>query len=494
MSPEWCGSSEEVSVSLPTVASLSTRLGADLVPAPGFTTPSTPVTAVHISELADPTDYLSGGELLLTTGLALPLGRTEARRYVARLVRAGVAALGFGIGPAHDHVPEPLIAACRTAGLCLLVVPGPTPFLRVSKMYWESLSRATARELQDALAAHRALVDAAAGTDATSTVLRRLSRTLDGWAALLEPDGEVEQIFPAGMVQEAAALRSEVARLDVAGAHSAASFEVEGRFAVLFPLALEERVVGYLAVGTGTKLDEPSRRLVLTACALLAVDAVRTTQALSATRATQRSLATLVELGRTESARALAAALGGRPLPHAARVLALRARDVEVLLAAVERVTPQALPVAVTRESGWCLVPEPVRDVDALLRALDVDPARTAVLSAAVPLGVVSRVRRTAQAQLDALPDGATVVAPAPGAALERFDELLAQTRPELVSALVVFLRHRGQWESAARAIGTHRNTLRHRVAALREAWGVDLDDPDLAARLWLLLRERELA
>ena len=45
------------------------------MPAAGFTASEAQVTAVHISELPDPTGYLSGGELLLTTGMLLPTNR-----------------------------------------------------------------------------------------------------------------------------------------------------------------------------------------------------------------------------------------------------------------------------------------------------------------------------------------------------------------------------------------------------------------------------------
>ena len=52
---------------------------------------------VHISEIVDPTPWLSGGELLLTTGLQLE--REDAQRqYVARLARHRLAGLGLGIG------------------------------------------------------------------------------------------------------------------------------------------------------------------------------------------------------------------------------------------------------------------------------------------------------------------------------------------------------------------------------------------------------------
>ena len=52
---------------------------------------------VHISELEDPTPWLSGGELLLTTGMGL--ADPEAQRaYVKRLAGHGLAGLGLGTG------------------------------------------------------------------------------------------------------------------------------------------------------------------------------------------------------------------------------------------------------------------------------------------------------------------------------------------------------------------------------------------------------------
>ena len=59
---------------------------------------------VHISELADPTPWLSGGELLLTTGLQL--GDERASASTSRgSCEHGLAGLGFGVGFAHEHVP-----------------------------------------------------------------------------------------------------------------------------------------------------------------------------------------------------------------------------------------------------------------------------------------------------------------------------------------------------------------------------------------------------
>ena len=68
-----------------------------------------PVRWVHITELTDPTPWLSGGELLLTTGLQLDTPERQ-REFVTRLTDHHLAGLGFGIGFEHETVPEPLIA------------------------------------------------------------------------------------------------------------------------------------------------------------------------------------------------------------------------------------------------------------------------------------------------------------------------------------------------------------------------------------------------
>ena len=60
-----------------------------------------PVRWVHISELADPTPWLSGGELLLTTGMTLKEA-ADQRAYVDRLAKAGAAGLGFGVGFTYE--------------------------------------------------------------------------------------------------------------------------------------------------------------------------------------------------------------------------------------------------------------------------------------------------------------------------------------------------------------------------------------------------------
>jgi len=108
----------------------------DLSPVLEAVVPGTELTGVHVSELSDPTSFLEGGELLLTTGMPLHLTGLDTTAYVSRLVRRGVLGLALGLGPVHAEVPPVLRAACADLGLALFTVPPPTPFLTISQTYW----------------------------------------------------------------------------------------------------------------------------------------------------------------------------------------------------------------------------------------------------------------------------------------------------------------------------------------------------------------------
>jgi DNA-binding PucR family transcriptional regulator len=88
---------------------------------------------VHISELLDPTPWLSGGELLLTTGLALD-GPERRREYIATPADHGLAGLGLGTGFTHDTVPAALVEAAAERGLPLFEVPYEVPFIALTRI------------------------------------------------------------------------------------------------------------------------------------------------------------------------------------------------------------------------------------------------------------------------------------------------------------------------------------------------------------------------
>jgi PucR family transcriptional regulator, purine catabolism regulatory protein len=113
-----------------TVASLIGELGLELVS--GEEGARTHVRWVHSTELPDPTPWLKGGELLLTTGLQLT-GPKLQREFIDRLADHQIAGLGFGTGFAHRRLPAALLTAARRRAFPLFEVPYELPFIAITE-------------------------------------------------------------------------------------------------------------------------------------------------------------------------------------------------------------------------------------------------------------------------------------------------------------------------------------------------------------------------
>ncbi|KIF79760.1 PucR family transcriptional regulator, partial [Streptomyces sp. 150FB] len=151
----------------------------------------TPVRWVHASELADPVPYMEGGELLLVTATNLDAENPEAmRRYVRRLLGAGVVGLGFAVGVHYEDIPAALADAAVAEGLPLLEVPRPTPFLAISKAVSKAVAADQYRSVTAGFEAQRELTRAAL-TEGPAALLARLAAHVDGWAALYDATGAV---------------------------------------------------------------------------------------------------------------------------------------------------------------------------------------------------------------------------------------------------------------------------------------------------------------
>jgi len=113
-----------------TVASLIGELGLTL--ASGEGSAQAHVRWVHSTELPDPTPWLKGGELLLSTGLQLT-GPKLQREFVERLAAHQIAGLGFGTGFSHKKLPAALVSAARKHDFPLFEVPYELPFIAITE-------------------------------------------------------------------------------------------------------------------------------------------------------------------------------------------------------------------------------------------------------------------------------------------------------------------------------------------------------------------------
>lgn len=89
------------------------------------------VAWVHATEQLDPRPHLRRNEIVCTLGSALVRGRS-AERFVEALISAEVSGLALGLGEVHLAPPEELVKACEAASLPLLLLPHGVPFLAVN--------------------------------------------------------------------------------------------------------------------------------------------------------------------------------------------------------------------------------------------------------------------------------------------------------------------------------------------------------------------------
>src|SRR3954470_14625417 len=137
-----------------TVRGLVSEVGLEL--AAGEEAADAPVRWVHITELPDPTPWLSGGELLLTTGIQLRDEQGQ-REFVQRLAGHHLAALGFGTGFDHDELPQPLADEAEKLGFPVFEVPYELPFIALTERAFTTLVNEQYDVLQRGIGIHKRL-------------------------------------------------------------------------------------------------------------------------------------------------------------------------------------------------------------------------------------------------------------------------------------------------------------------------------------------------
>lgn len=499
-------------LSMVTLLELSSELGRQLAPAGGGPAASRRLSGVHVSELEDPTPYLEGGELLLSTGMSL--NTDDAGSYVGRLQARGVHALGIGLGPHFAELPGGLKEACRRADVELLVVPDGVPFQNVSRAYWGLAARGGKAELMGSLGTQTALARAAMRADATAAVVRGLAQEINGWAAYLPAGSGAQTYWPVSIRPLLPQLRAETLRLNRTGVHSAATFEVDGGPVVEYPIADGDQILGFLAVGPGRTLTAADRQIILTVCTLLAIKA-RERQAAADVAATFGAAVTkLLLAGQAEAARLVAQDAGLPDLAPRLRLLALRRTNYDDVDSAL-RMAP-GLP----RSPGLPALPSDLASVALRHEEHDVvylvlnegelkkgapkeaeltqagpgwrdSPAVAAVLSEPVLLSELAATQQTLRRSLSRAPAGVLTGADEDDhARAQQWAQMLADySGVDLQASVTSYLRHRGRWEEASRELGLHRNSVRHRIGIAESLLEVDLNNPDVAAPLWLALR-----
>ncbi|MGW5741758.1 PucR family transcriptional regulator [Amycolatopsis sp. NPDC003861] len=492
MTPSTDALSTEVNVPLRDVVG-NRELALDVVPEtlrPGAL--DAPVRWAHVSELEDPAPYLLGGELILTAGVNLP---ERIDRYVRGLRDAGVTALGFGLTPTvHETLPEPLRRACARRGLPLLVVPSRTPFLAVNRAVSVALAEAGQREQRRITAARETLTRAAGG--GLGELTSALAAVLGSWVALVGAEDVLAAAHDAPAPLPLP-VRELMATVRAGSGIRSATTELDGGFVVVQPVYPQATASHLVVVGRPGRLDGAERAILAVGAALLGLVGRAGSDA-----AELGAAATGLLLGRVSPGEAARSLLGSDVVRLVAGAAFRRgpgevARRPDWLRARLDTPLVSVLPgpsfVAVAgsvprledlRAAGWLAAvgsPVPASRVAAASAEVELLLSRALALGRPVVAG-------SEPLDFDALldPDASRGFA---SRALEPLVALDQAGDRALVLTLRTWLAHHGAWEPTAAELGVHRNSVRHRIAQVEKALGVDLADPETRMRLWFALR-----
>ncbi|MEV8592954.1 PucR family transcriptional regulator [Streptomyces sp. NPDC052012] len=100
-----------------------------------------PVRWVHVAEAADVGVMLSGGEMVLTTGVLLAGDEDKQAEYVRSLHRAEASAVVLGLGRAFPSPPDAMRRVAERCGLPLVVLHRPFPFAQLTEEVQSRLVR-----------------------------------------------------------------------------------------------------------------------------------------------------------------------------------------------------------------------------------------------------------------------------------------------------------------------------------------------------------------
>jgi purine catabolism regulator len=147
--------------------------------------PDVPITWVAPTELEDPRHFLSGGEVVLTTGLRQKSAAAQ-RRFVHSAHEAGAAAIGFALGLSHRRIPAAFLAEADALDLPVFEVPYETPFVAISRMVADAISADHYGKLERLLRDHQALAGSLLGGGGLPALLRSLAAMMGTDVALFQ--------------------------------------------------------------------------------------------------------------------------------------------------------------------------------------------------------------------------------------------------------------------------------------------------------------------
>ncbi|TDD96831.1 PucR family transcriptional regulator [Actinomadura rubrisoli] len=465
------------------------------------------IEAAHVSELLRPGEWLQGGELLMTTGLVLPVDPASCRAFVQDVVDGGAAALalGLGHGQPHRHPPATLVEAAEEAGLPLLTVPDQVPFIAVTKAVFAARAAEERRALEHTADVQRRLTVAAASGGGLDAILK-VWLDATGRAAVVT-DALGRQLAAVGAAPERLldAARTVLEEITARGLRGSAVVDAADLTVGVRPIGARRLRGHALLAGSA---DAGPRLVDAALVSLLTMELERRHLAREPHRRARTAAMGRLVSGELSDERAERLLTALDVSTEHLRGLAVQAPRGEAEDLAAD--LSVALPGGLVRFDGDIVEALVVDDVDLAAVLARFAPGRptgigsgfrpgTAAISlrqARSLLAPSARLGRPAEATEHAI--GRLLLTLGPPDLLAAFADALlapvdaADPRGEILTTLRVWLEANGVWDTAADRLGVHRHTVRNRIDRVERLTGKAMTSAATRHEFWLALEARE--
>ena len=159
----------------------------------------TPVRWVHAIELTDVARLLRGGELVLSTGIALPDDDRLLTAYVTELADVGVAGLAVELGRRYaGSLPGALVAAAKQAGLPLIAFEREVAFIEITEAVHARIIDAQLEELRVSERLHEMFTELSVAGASAEEIVRQAAALAGRPVILADLSHRVLACEPAG--------------------------------------------------------------------------------------------------------------------------------------------------------------------------------------------------------------------------------------------------------------------------------------------------------
>src|SRR5580693_3590114 len=159
----------------------------------------TPVRWVHAIELTDVARLLRGGELVLSTGIALPDDDRLLTAYVTELADVGVAGLAVELGRRYaGSLPGALVAAAQQAGLPLIAFEREVAFIEITEAVHARIIDAQLDELRVSERLHEMFTELSMAGASAEEIVRQAAALAGRPVILADLSHRVLACEPAG--------------------------------------------------------------------------------------------------------------------------------------------------------------------------------------------------------------------------------------------------------------------------------------------------------